>query len=1040
MNTTTNFGPIGQDVYDRTYSRLKRDGTRETWPDTVDRVVVGNLSMAPLSVSIQEAVSLERMMLDFEVIPAGRHLWVTGVEGIPGEARRNCYVASWGHNRLGEHFEFTGSMLLLGGGVGANYSSDILERFPLVRPFNLTVAICDNHPDVEKVRAIEGVSQSYPPSSVIASKNVYYIVDDSREGWVAAWGALFDAAESGDNLTINLTEVRPSGSPIKTFGGTASGPAALAQSIMDIYKVLTEAATKNFGYFTGIHAMDADHAIASAVVAGGTRRSARMSMMHWRDPLIFEFITSKSDPMRNWTTNISIEIDNEFVKALGDPNHGDHLHARNVYDTAMVGMSKNGEPGFANTEKGSEGERERTRATNPCFRGDQRVLTDQGWKTFESLVGSSPTIIQDNRILGSVGVDGGEVWNITNEAGNSTNVAESVFLTKRNADLVEVVLSSGHKLVVTPDHGVATVRGMVDADNLLVGDSVLIGTGNLHVANQQSVEWGDGFLLGLLYGDGYTSNGVGYIKLWGNDVNLNVGDMLTTRGKKYSKTYGKQDDVDWCLYRSKDLFGEGQHKYNESWSEILSFNNDKLSGFLSGLHFTDGHIEGGPDSGLSARWTNSSENPDRARTIQLALSQLGVFSTINASMRDSSTIRGVTYKVLPSHRVIVGGRERLEDLLKAVPFVGSKEIKLATGLGQYRSNGAYKLSNTGKVVSVEAIESADVYCLKEDVRRTVIVEGVVARRCGENFLQGGESCNIGSVNLDEIGTDDSLAEDAFRYMTRFLLRQTLSPMTIEPTRTIEAENRRIGVGFLGLQGWAAAHGVKYSDIPKSKVLRDKLVRFRQTIRQEADAYSAQLGVNSPIKVTAIAPNGTIAQLPGTQPGAHAILMRQGIRNVRYTTGHPKIDEALRSGYRVEPCIYSANTYVVSYPLLDPLMARFDDPGLIESVQEVSLFDQLAVLQFITEHFCSGTDGNAVSYTASFDPTRVSRQELDEAVHHWLPQVKGLTVFPTMSRDQAPYIPLSEKEFEEMFPNYLSNAGDTGEEELTCSISGGCPIR
>jgi ribonucleoside-triphosphate reductase (thioredoxin) len=673
MNTTTNFGPIGQDVYDRTYSRLKRDGTRETWPDTVDRVVVGNLSMAPLSVSIQEAVSLERMMLDFEVIPAGRHLWVTGVEGIPGEARRNCYVASWGHNRLGEHFEFTGSMLLLGGGVGANYSSDILERFPLVRPFNLTVAICDNHPDVEKVRAIEGVSQSYPPSSVLASKNVYYIVDDSREGWVAAWGALFDAAESGDNLTINLTEVRPSGSPIKTFGGTASGPAALAQSIMDIYKVLTEAATKNFGYFTGIHAMDADHAIASAVVAGGTRRSARMSMMHWRDPLIFEFITSKSDPMRNWTTNISIEIDEEFHKAR---TAGDE-HAVAVFNAAVDGMYLNGEPGFADTDAGSKGERTKLRATNPC---------------------------------------------------------------------------------------------------------------------------------------------------------------------------------------------------------------------------------------------------------------------------------------------------------------------------------------------------------------------------GENFLEEGESCNIGSVNLDAIGTDDKKALYAFELMTRFLLRQTLSPLTIEPTKTVENENRRIGVGFLGLQGWAAAHGVKYSDIPHSTVLEDKLIMFADHIRETAHSYARELGINAPIKVTAIAPNGTIAQLPGTQPGAHAILMRQGIRNVRYRTDSSQIDEAFANGYPIEPCLYSADTMVVGYPLIDPLVQRFPEKGLIESVDEVSVIDQFAVLEFVTKNFCDEFTGNAVSYTASFNPDVVSRDELAIAVAKTLHNVKGLTAFPTQSRPQMPYTPLSEEEFEALFNGSIDADGDTGDEELTCSISGGCPIR
>ena len=40
------WGPTGELVYERTYSRPKPDGTRETWPETVRRVVDGNLALA----------------------------------------------------------------------------------------------------------------------------------------------------------------------------------------------------------------------------------------------------------------------------------------------------------------------------------------------------------------------------------------------------------------------------------------------------------------------------------------------------------------------------------------------------------------------------------------------------------------------------------------------------------------------------------------------------------------------------------------------------------------------------------------------------------------------------------------------------------------------------------------------------------------------------------------------------------------------------------------------------------------------------------
>ncbi|WP_408626339.1 hypothetical protein, partial [Klebsiella pneumoniae] len=36
------FGPIGEQVYKRTYSRKKVDGTQEDWYETAARVVNGN--------------------------------------------------------------------------------------------------------------------------------------------------------------------------------------------------------------------------------------------------------------------------------------------------------------------------------------------------------------------------------------------------------------------------------------------------------------------------------------------------------------------------------------------------------------------------------------------------------------------------------------------------------------------------------------------------------------------------------------------------------------------------------------------------------------------------------------------------------------------------------------------------------------------------------------------------------------------------------------------------------------------------------------
>lgn len=660
-NTTTQFGPIGEDVYRRTYSR-NINGQQEDWADTVRRVVHGNAALDG-HVTLSERAEIIGLMEKFAFLPAGRHLWVTGVDGIPGEARRNCFRAPF-TNRLADHFEFLGSMLLLGGGVGANYSGEYLAKAGAVHPFALSITCAPDHKDYEQVRSAAGEFFTDMSGGVL--------VDDSREGWVGAWGSLFDAATSplDTAVVLDVSLVRPHGDPIRTFGGTASGPAPLVSAIVGIYRVLAGAIGRPL---SGIDAMHCDHAIASAVVAGGARRSARMSIMHWRDPDVFEFIHCKEDHLHHWTTNISVEVDDAFFTAL---SAGDD-HAMKVLDEVVIGMHRNGEPGFYNSSLSAVGERGDVRSTNPC---------------------------------------------------------------------------------------------------------------------------------------------------------------------------------------------------------------------------------------------------------------------------------------------------------------------------------------------------------------------------GEVPLEMGESCNIGSVDIGLFGTDDDGASEAFRLMTRFLIRQTLTTIHTEPTATVESRNRRIGVGFLGLQEWAAAHGVRYADIATNAELRAKMRRFRDVCRTEADQYCAELGIPRCIKVTAIAPNGTIAQLRGTQPGAHAILARWYIRNVRYTVGDPRIDKARADGLTVEPCIYAENTMVVSYPVADPLVERFS-PEIVQQIDEVSIAEQFAVLAAVTKEFTGGNDGNAVSFTASFDPQTVTIEELHAAVRTWLHRVKGMTVFPTMSRPQSPYIPLTEAEYLSMRSNVLGTvSGDTGNEDIACSIGGACPVR
>jgi len=327
---TPAWGPIGREVYERTYQR-REDAD---WAATVDRVVQGNLALVDERfIEPGEAASLRSLLLTFKALPAGRHLWASGADTSLGLF--NCHRAGW-TSQLADHFVYTFDQLMLGGGVGANYSQNYLDLAPVVG------------------NELQLVTLMAPSASVDIT------VPDSREGWVEALRSVIEAHTSGvSSLTLDLSEVRPAGALIHGFGGTASGPGPLVTMLHLVNDLLNGLVGSRL---SPLDAMTIDHAVASCVVAGNVRRSARMSILHWADPSIFDFITCKADPSAHWSTNISVEVDDEFFLALDN----DDPHAIEVLNRTTAGIYANGEPGFYNSSMASEGEHGDVRATNPC--------------------------------------------------------------------------------------------------------------------------------------------------------------------------------------------------------------------------------------------------------------------------------------------------------------------------------------------------------------------------------------------------------------------------------------------------------------------------------------------------------------------------------------------------------------------------------------------------------------------------------------------------------------------------------------------------
>ncbi len=371
MTNEPNFGPSGQVVFERSYSRTKPDGTKETWFETTDRVIKGNLGLVygppdTWSDTVKlEYDMLKDMMDQFAIIPAGRHLWASGVQG--RQFLFNCHVSHW-NEKLTDHFDFTFMRLMEGGGVGSNYSTKYIDRYEAPKRELKVHIVCDpSHPDYQKMVDAGIISTEFSHEWAGA-----YQIKDSREGWSEGMCDLINTYFIDDvkhyDRVYNVTGVREEGRPLVSFGGTASGPLPFAIMMHEIAEIVNKRVSTG-EKLNPLDMMEIDHSMAMCVVSGGNRRSARMAMVAWDDPYIMEFIRCKQDSGKHWTTNISVAIDDEFIRLNNKMTRDYHpleAQAKEVYKAAVRGMLENGEPGFWNHTLSNHGELAEVVCTNPC--------------------------------------------------------------------------------------------------------------------------------------------------------------------------------------------------------------------------------------------------------------------------------------------------------------------------------------------------------------------------------------------------------------------------------------------------------------------------------------------------------------------------------------------------------------------------------------------------------------------------------------------------------------------------------------------------
>ena len=186
------------------------------------------------------------------------------------------------------------------------------------------------------------------------------VVADSKLGWAKALKELIQLLYSGQVPKWDVTKVRPAGSPLKTFGGRASGPEPLVSLFQFCANIFRKAAGRKL---SSLECHDIVCKIAEIVVVGGVRRSALISLSDLSDD---RMRVAKSG--RWWEDNVQRALANNSFVAKEKIDVGVFMK-----EWLSLYESKSGERGiFSRTASKNQAEKFGRRdpnhefGTNPC--------------------------------------------------------------------------------------------------------------------------------------------------------------------------------------------------------------------------------------------------------------------------------------------------------------------------------------------------------------------------------------------------------------------------------------------------------------------------------------------------------------------------------------------------------------------------------------------------------------------------------------------------------------------------------------------------
>jgi ribonucleoside-triphosphate reductase (thioredoxin) len=312
---------------------------RETWEEQVNRVFdMHEVRFGDKINSIKDDFEFAKnMVLKKRVLGSQRALQFGGKPILDKNAKMyNCTVSYVDRPRF---FQECMYLLLCGCGTGFSVQKHHIQKLPGI------------------MKRTKG------------EKN--YIIPDSIEGWADAVGILISSyfvddqpfkEYNGYKIKFDYTKIRPAGAAL-SWGGKAPGPKGLQASldkIEEIFETVLKSSEKESPKLRPIDAYDMIMHLSDAVISGGVRRSACISIFSADD---MEMANAKTgdwfikNPQRGRSNNSALLIRNETTKE--------------DFTKLMKSVKEFGEPGFIWSDS-------KESLYNPCVEINMYAYNDEG--------------------------------------------------------------------------------------------------------------------------------------------------------------------------------------------------------------------------------------------------------------------------------------------------------------------------------------------------------------------------------------------------------------------------------------------------------------------------------------------------------------------------------------------------------------------------------------------------------------------------------------------------------------------------------------